>query len=211
MNAILLLLAVGGIAWEAIHRLAQPPPVATREVMIVAAIGVLVNGMSALLFLAGRRDDLNVRSAFAHLASDAAISAGVLLVGWIMSRTGWAWLDPAVSLAVGAAIVWGTWSLLREALGLAMDGVPRGVDLAEVAAYLRALPGVTAVHDLHVWGMSTTESALTVHLVNPEAAVDDAWMERTCRELRARFGIEHTTIQLEKSDAPCRQAPEHVV
>ncbi len=128
-----------------------------------------------------------------------------------MSRTGWAWLDPAVSLAVGAAIVWGTWSLLRESLGLAMDAVPRGVDLAAVAAYLRTLPGVTAVHDLHIWGMSTTESALTVHLVNPDAAVDDAWMVRTCRELHARFGIEHTTIQLEKSDAPCRQAPEHVV
>jgi len=204
-NAILLLVVVGGIAWEAIGRFAARVPVAGGTVMLVAAAGVAVNGLAALLFLRDRKD-LNVRAAFAHMLSDAAVSLGVVIAGLAIRLTGRAWLDPAVSLAIAVVIVFGTWELLRESLRLAMDGVPVGVDLPAVEAFLRALPGVTTVHDLHIWGMSTTEVALTAHLVKPDAQVDDAVLERLARELHDRFGIEHTTIQLEHADERCGQA-----
>jgi len=196
-NAILLLVAVGGIAWEALQRLTQPEAVAGGVVMAVAAAGVVINGATALLFLSGRKEDLNVRGAFLHMASDAGISLGIVLTGLVILRTGWLWLDPVVSLVIGAVIVWGTWSLLRESLHLAMDAVPEGVNAAEVERYLSGLPGVTAVHDLHIWAMSTTEVALTAHLVKPDAEVDDVLLERINRELHDRFHIEHATIQLE--------------
>jgi cobalt-zinc-cadmium efflux system protein len=210
-NAILLLVVVGGIAREALGRLGNPEPVAGGTVMVVAAIGVLVNGGTALMFLSGRKRDLNVRGAFLHMASDAAVSLGVVITGLLMARTGWAWLDPAVSLGLGVVIIAGTWRLLWESFNLAMDAVPEGVDLEAVEHYLTSLPGIAAIHDLHVWGMSTTETALTVHLVKPGAEVDDALIGRICHELHARFGIEHTTIQLERSDRHCQQAPADTV
>ncbi len=210
-NAILLFVAVGGIAVEALRRIHDPRPVAGAAVMAVAGIGVVVNGATALLFRSGRRQDLNVRGAFLHMAADAAVSAAVVVAGLVMVRTGWTWLDPAMGLIVGCVIVWGTWGLLRESLHLAMDAVPQAVDLPAVAAYLQGLPGVTAVHDLHIWGMSTTETALTAHLVKPDAEVDDELLQRVCGELKDRFGIEHTTIQLERAEGRCGQAPGHVV
>jgi cobalt-zinc-cadmium efflux system protein len=210
-NAILLLVAVGGIAWEALRRLGHPGPVAGSVVMAVAGLGVVINGVTALLFLAGRKEDINVRAAFLHMAADAVVSLGVVAAGLAMARTGWLWLDPAVSLAVGVVIIWGTWSLLQESLRLAMDAVPQGVDFQQVEAYLQGLPGVSAVHDLHIWAMSTTEIALTAHLVKPDAEVDDALLQRIHRELLDRFHIEHTTIQLEREAGRCGQAPAHVV
>lgn len=212
-NAILLLIAVGGISWEAIQRLAHPHAVEGVTVVVVAGIGVAVNGLAALLFMSGRHHDLNVRSAFLHMLSDAAVSVGVILAGIAIQLTGTLWVDPVVSLAVGAVIVFGTWSLLRESLRLAMDAVPEGTDLSAVQAFLGELPGVTAVHDIHVWAMSTTETALTVHLVVPERVINDDAMAQICRDLHDRFGIEHTTIQIERGDgtAECRQAPAHVV
>ncbi len=210
-NAILLLVAVGGIAWEALQRLAHPEPVAGGVVMAVAGLGVLINGATALLFISGRKEDINVRGAFLHMAADAVVSLGVVAAGLAMARTGWLWLDPSVSLMIGAVIVWGTWSLLRESLRLVMDAVPQGVDLPEVEAYLQALPGITAVHDLHIWAMSTTEIALTAHLVKPDAEEDDALLLRIKRDLHERFRIEHTTIQLEREDGRCEQAPASVV
>lgn len=212
-NAILLLVAVGGISWEAVQRLAHPHAVEGGTVVVVAVIGVVVNGLAALLFMSGRHHDLNVRSAFVHMLSDAAVSVGVVLAGIAIQLTGKSWLDPVVSLGVGAVIVLGTWSLLRESLRLAMDAVPEGTDLAAIQDFLGELPGVTAVHDLHVWAMSTTETALTVHLVVPDNVVNDDTMATICRDLHDRFGIEHTTIQVERGDGSteCGQAPAHVV
>lgn len=208
-NAALLLVAVGAIAWEAVRRLHQPP-VAGGTVVAVAAIGVAVNAATALLFFAGRRHDLNVRGAFLHMAADAAVSAGVVAAGLVMRATGWAWLDPAVSLAIVAVITAGTWGLLRESLDLALDAVPAGIDPAAVRAYLAGLPGVAAVHDLHIWGMSTTATALTAHLVRPCGRLDDALLARARRELHDRFGIGHVTIQVEAGH-PCDLAPDQVV
>jgi cobalt-zinc-cadmium efflux system protein len=210
-NALLLLVAVGGIAWEALQRLGHPEVVAGGVVMAVAGLGVVINGGTALLFISGRKEDINVRGAFQHMAADAVVSLGVVVAGFAMARTGWLWLDPAVSLVVGGAVVWGTWSLLRESLSMAMDAVPQSVNLPEVESYLRALPGITAVHDLHIWAMSTTEIAMTVHLVKPDADVDDALLQRINRELHDRFRIEHTTIQLEREAGRCEQAPPNVV
>ncbi len=205
-NAVLLLLAVGGISWEAIERIGRPHAVATDTVILVAAIGILINGLTALLFLSGRKRDLNIQGAFLHMLADAGVSAGVVLAAVVIRATGWMVLDPIVSLAVGVAIIWGTWGLSRKSLLLAMDAVPEGTDLPAITRYLQELPGVTVVHDLHVWGMSTTETALTVHLVKPDASVDDAFLSRISRELHHRFGIEHATIQLECADTDCDRA-----
>jgi len=210
-NAILLLVAVGGILVEALRRLAHPVDVTAQVVMAIAALGIVVNGSSALLFLARRSEDLNLRGAFLHMAADTVISFGVLVSALAIARTGWTWLDPAVSLAIAAVIVVSTWNLLVKALRLAMDAVPESIDLAAVEAYLSRVPGVTAVHDLHIWGMSTTEVALTAHIVKPEPESDDKLLRQICRELHDRFRIEHATIQFEREDGPCRQAPAHVV
>lgn len=213
LNALVLLIAVGGIAWEAIRRLRHATPVAGETVMWVAGVGVLVNGITALLFMSGRRQDLNIRGAFLHMAADAAVSLGVVLAALAMRMTGWLWLDPAVSLLIAVVITVGTWGLLRESLSLALDGVPEGISPAEVEVYLAGLPGVEAVHDLHIWGMSTTEVALTVHLVKPDASVDDALLSRIHRELHDQFRIDHTTVQFELGDEAheCGQAPAEVV
>ena len=210
-NAVVLLAAVGGIAWEALGRIAHPEAVQSATVIAVAAAGVVINTLSALLFMAGRKADLNVRGAFLHMATDAVVSLAVVLAGLGMYATGWIWLDPAVSLAVCVPIVWGTWSLLRESLSLAMDGVPAGIDAHEVEAHLAGLPGVSAVHDLHIWGMSTTEVALTVHLVMPVPPPDDRFLGGVCGDLRHRFRIGHCTIQIEHGDYACHQAPADVV
>jgi cobalt-zinc-cadmium efflux system protein len=213
LNGIVLLIAVGGIAWEAILRLYRPEPVAGGIVMCVAAVGILINGVTAWLFMSGRRQDLNIRGAFLHMAADAAVSLGVVLAALAMRFTGWSWLDPVMSLVIALIIIVGAWGLLRESLNLALDAVPEGIHPAEVEAYLASIPGIAAVHDLHIWGMSTTDVALTVHLVKPDARMDDALLACIARELQNRFGIEHTTVQLEVGDAdhPCGQAPAEVV
>ena len=208
INAVVLLLVVGGITWEALRRLAHPTPVEGSIVMWVAAAGIVINGGTALMFMSGREKDLNLKGAYMHMASDALVAFGVVVAGFVMRLTGWLWLDPVVSLAIGALITWGTWSLLSEAANLALDGVPSGIDLQEIERYLLGQAGVVAVHDLHIWAMSTTEVALTAHLVKPDAALDDALLTHLCRELHDRYSIEHATIQLELGDAdhPCPQA-----
>jgi len=197
-NAIILLVAMGGIAWEAVQRFSDPSPVAGKTVIIVAAIGVVINTATALLFLSGRKTDLNIRGAFLHMAADAGVSAGVVLAGVVILTTGWPWIDPVVSLTITAIILVGTWGLLRDSFNLALDAVPAGIDPEAVKTYLSDLPGVTGVHDLHIWAMSTSETALTVHLVKPDARDDDALIEQASRELHDRFGIEHITIQWER-------------
>ncbi len=197
-NAMLLLVACGGIAWEAIERFAAPPPVAGLTVTAVAAVGILINGVSAWLFVRGSETDLNIRGAYLHMAADAAVSLGVVIAGLTMLWTGWYWLDPLVSLTIVAVILLGTWGLLRESVQLALSAVPAHLDVGVIADWLQEQPGVTAVHDLHVWGMSTTESALTVHLVMPDGYPGDAFMDGLSQGLRSRFAIAHSTLQIEQ-------------
>jgi cobalt-zinc-cadmium efflux system protein len=206
-NAILLLIAIGAIAWEAIERFTQPSPVAGTTVMWVALIGIFINAATAFLFASGRKGDLNVRGAFFHMAADAAVSLGVVIAGFFILKTGLHWIDPVTSLAIVAVIAVGTWGLLRDSVIFALHAVPPGVSLPEVRAYLASLPGVTEVHDLHIWGMSTTETALTAHLVRADSANDDALLTRATHELRARFKIVHPTIQLETAVRRCELAP----
>lgn len=200
-NAIILLVVVGGITWGAVLRFAHPEPVAGTTVIWVAAAGVIINGATALLFMAGRKHDLNIRGAFLHMAGDAIVSVGVIFVGLAIRGTNWLWLDPAVSILIGAVIIWGTWGLLRESVDLALDAVPTNIDPHAVEDYLRALPGVTGVHDLHIWGMSTTEAALTAHFVMPHPPATDQFLHETGHTLYERFQIGHVTIQIEKGDA----------
>ncbi|GAB3457202.1 cation diffusion facilitator family transporter [Massilia terrae] len=197
-NALLLLVACGAIAWEAVLRFSSPPPVAGLTVSVVAGIGVLVNGFSALLFMAGRKDDLNVRGAYLHMAADAAISLGVVVSGLAIMWTGWAWLDSAASLAIVVIIVAGTWSLLRESAQLMLAAVPPHIDAAKVRAFLAQRAGVSEVHDLHIWAMSTTESALTAHIVMPGGYPGDAAIDAIVEELRHDFKIHHCTLQVEE-------------
>ncbi len=212
-NAIVLLIAVGGIVVEALNRLAAPAPVASRLVMAVAAAGILVNGASALLFRRGRSGDLNIRAAFLHQAADAGVSLAVVLTGAAILLTGWLWLDPAASLVVALVILLGSWRLLRDAVNLALHGVPAGIDPAAVRAHLGRLAGVVAVHDLHIWPMSTTETALTCHLVMPAGHPGDEMLTELAQELHQRFAIDHATIQVETGDPdhPCKLVPDHVV
>jgi len=212
-NALLLLMAVGAIAWEAIGRFFHPGAVAGGTVIAVAAVGVVINTITALLFMSGRQHDLNIRGAFLHMAADAAVSLGVVVAGTIMALTGAVWLDPAISLVIAAVIAVGTWDLLRQSLNLSMDAVPAGINETGVRAFLAGLPGVIEVHDLHIWALSTTETALTVHLVKPAATVDDDWLAGISHELHDRFGIEHATIQVEcgQGSKPCKLAPDEVV
>ncbi|MHB1532940.1 cation diffusion facilitator family transporter [Acidithiobacillus sp.] len=212
-NAVFLLVVTGGIAWEALQRLLHPTPVASGIVIGVAAFGVAINTGTALLFMTGRKGDLNIRGAFLHMAGDAAISLGVVLAGIGMLFTGWFWLDPAVSLLISAVIVIATWGLLRDSVNLALHAVPEGVETQAVRAYLAGLPDVVAVHDLHIWAMSTTETALTAHLVMPSGYPGDAFLSGICGELQTRFRIEHATLQVETGDPtyPCMLAPDHRV
>lgn len=210
INALALLFVTGGIVWESVRRFAEPEPIAGRTVIFVALAGVLVNGVSAALFAAGSKEDLNVRGAFLHLAADAALSLGVAVAGAVMMYTGWSWLDPAVSIAVSLLILWSTWSLLRSSANLLLHAVPEGIDPDQVAAYLQGLPGVTELHDLHIWAMSTTETALTAHVVMGPAAPPTRFLSDVCHELHERFGIAHATIQVEPSACvePCRLSPK---
>ena len=212
-NAALLLLVTGAIAWEAILRFRDPSKVQGMTVIVVAAIGVMINLATAMLFMAGRKGDLNVRAAFQHMAGDAAIALGVVVAGFAILYTGWHWLDPVVSLVIAALVIVGTWGLLRDSVALTLDAVPAGIDIDEVRSYLAAVPGVFEVHDLHIWAMSTTETALTAHLVFPDGFPGDATRNEICAELRARFAIHHSTIQIETADDGqiCELAPDHVV
>ncbi|HVZ40589.1 MAG TPA: cation diffusion facilitator family transporter [Candidatus Kapabacteria bacterium] len=213
LNATLLLVAVGAIAWEAFGRLQRPEPVAIQTVIRVALVGIVINTLTALLFMRGRKHDLNIRGAFLHMAADAAVALGVVIAGLVIATTGWLWLDPLVSIAIAIVITIGTWGLLRQSFNLAMDAVPEGIDRVAVEEYLRQVPSVIEVHDLHIWGMSTTENALTAHLVMPGNEPPDAFLARLRHDLEHQFGIGHVTIQVEHGDEahPCVQAPDHVV
>lgn len=211
-NAVFLLVAVGAIAVEAVRRLADPQPVAGYTVMIVAAIGILINGATALLFASGRKDDINIRGAFLHMVSDAALSAAVVVAGFVVLRTGWLWLDPLTSLVIVAVILIGTWQLLRDSVTMALDRVPPGIAPDKVETALAGLPGVTRVHDLHIWPMSTTQVALTCHLVMPTGCPGDPFLHDARDMLHHRFRIAHVTIQVEQDeDEACPQAPAEVL
>lgn len=198
-NAILLMIAVGAITIEAIRKLILPAPVEGTTMMIVAGIGFFINAVTALLFMKGKEKDLNIKGAFLHMAADAGVSLGVVIAGFVIVSTGWLWVDPVISLVIVMVITMGTWGLLKDSFHLSMDAVPKGIDLKEVGNYLKGISGVTEVHDLHIWAMSTTEIALTAHLVIPEETKDDYFLKKICGELHNRFGIEHSTIQIEKS------------
>jgi cobalt-zinc-cadmium efflux system protein len=210
VNAGLLLIAVGGIAVEAIARIEEPAAVAVGTVVVVAALGILVNGFTALLFMRGRHGDLNIRGAFLHMAADAAVSLGVVVAALVIMLTGWQWVDPAISLSIAAVVLASGWGLARDSVNLALDGVPRGIELGGVRDYLGKLEGVIEVHDLHVWAMSTNETALTVHLVRP-GGYDDSFLHGVCDELSHRFKIQHATLQIEAGSDVCRLAPAEVV
>ncbi len=198
LNALLLMMACGAIGWEAVQRLmTDAAPVAGKTVSIVAAVGVLVNGLSAWLFMAGSKDDLNIRGAYQHMAADAAISLGVVISGVAIMFTGWSWLDPAVSIVIVILIVIGTWSLLRESLRLVLAAVPANVDAGKVSRFLTSRPGVAGIHDLHIWAMSTTETALTAHLVMPHGYPGDSAIDAIVAELKSDFAIHHCTLQVE--------------
>lgn len=212
-NAVLLLVATGGIAWESIRRLSEPGVVESKTVIVVAAVGVAINGFSALGFRKGGRHDLNLHGAFLHLAADAAVSLGVVVTGVILLYTSWSLLDPIVSLVLSVVIVGSSWSLLRKSVNLALDAVPEGIDVDAVRAYLEGVPGVVEVHDLHIWAMSTTENALTAHFVMTSGSCEPRLLGDVCKVLHERFGIEHSTLQVEAPETPdaCRLAPEDTV
>ncbi len=196
INALLLLVAMGSLAWEAMHRLQSPQPIEGVTIMVVAGIGIAVNTATALLFMRGREGDLNIRGAFLHMAADALVSAGVVVAGALALGFGWAWIDPVVSLLIALVIVVGTANLLKQSVHLLFDGVPDSVDLREVRDLLQSLPGVSRVHDLHVWAMGTSQIALTAHLVMPQGQADDAFLESATHQLHERFEIEHVTLQV---------------
>jgi cobalt-zinc-cadmium efflux system protein len=198
LNSMLLMMACGAIGWEAVHRLSQPNPVAGLTVSVVAAVGVAVNGISAWLFMAGSKTDLNIRGAYQHMAADAAISLGVVISGLAIMSTGWTWLDPVVSIVIVLLILVSTWSLLRESLRLVLAAVPANVDPEQVERFLQGQPGVSEMHDLHIWAMSTTETALTAHLVMPKGYPGDSAIDAIVAQLKADFGIHHCTLQVEQ-------------
>jgi cobalt-zinc-cadmium efflux system protein len=211
-NAVFLLIAVGAIGWEAILRLLHPEPVAETTVMVVAAIGIAVNGFTAWLFASGSKHDLNIRGAYLHMAADAAVSAGVVIAAIVIMYTGWLWLDPATSLVIVAVIVWGTWGLLRDSTAMSLDAVPSNIDPVAVRHYLETRPGVSQVCDLHIWPMSTTEVALSCHLVMPSGHPGDAFLLQATHHLDEKFKIHHTTIQIVTSPVSgCELAIRHPV
>lgn len=206
LNAIFLMLAIGVVLWEAIHRLVNPAEVKGVIIIGVAAIGIIINTGTALMFLSGRKGDMNIRAAFQHMVADAMVSVGVVLAGITILFTHWLWLDPAFSLIISAFIIFSTWELLKDSFHLAIDGVPSNIDERAVRTYLCERTGVTQVHDLHIWSLSTVETALTAHLVMPEGHPGDEFLAQIFRELHEHFGIEHTTIQIEVGDPnyPCQ-------
>jgi len=212
-NAVLLLVAVGGVVWEAIQRLRHPALVQGAVVVVVAAAGVIVNGASALLFMKNRHEDTNIRAAFAHLAADALIAVCVGVAGACVWLGGWNWIDPMISIAVSGAVVAMTWSLLKDAVASVIDAVPAHVDFGSVREFLIQLPNVSEVHDLHIWRLSSTETALTAHLVVPWSSCAPTFLPDVCKQLHDRFDIEHSTLQIEAPGAaePCALAPEDTV
>ncbi len=209
-SAILLCLVLGAVIWESIARLAAPAATSGRTIILVASVGVIINLVTAVMFMSGRHGDLNIKSAFLHMAADAAVSLGVVVAGIVILTTGWFWVDPLIALAVAALILVSGLSLLRESLDLAMDAVPDHVDFIDVRRYLESLPGVRNVHHLHIWGMSTTETALTVHLLMEPGHADDALLQSVSDTLKTKFQIHHPTIQVESGSAreQCVYAPE---
>ena len=206
-SAILLLVAIGAIVWEAIGRFSHPNPVDGMTVILVAAIGVVINTATALMFISDQSHDLNIKGAYLHMAADAGVSLGVVIAGAVILSSGWLWLDPMISIAIAAIILVATWGLLRDSFSLAIDSVPRHINPQEVAAFFTNLPDVTGFHDLHIWSMSTTEVALTAHLEIPDRMVDDNFLHQVSHDLHDKFGIEHTTLQIERHNgACCKQA-----
>jgi cobalt-zinc-cadmium efflux system protein len=197
-NATLLLLACGAIAWEAIHRFSQPPTVASLTISIVAAVGIVINGLSAWLLRKGSKEDLNVRGAYLHMIADTVVSLAVVITGLAMFQSGWYWLDPSISLVIIVVIVIGTLGLLRDSLRLVLSAVPEQINAPEIDLYLRQLDGVTDVHDLHIWGLSTTETALTAHLVMPGGYPGDVFMDNIACTLKERYSIHHSALQVEQ-------------
>lgn len=202
-NAIVLLFAVGAIAWEAIGRILEPKPVEAVTVIVVAGIGVVINSVTAWLFVSGQKEDLNIKGAYLHMVADAGISLGVVVAGVIVMLTGWLMIDPLISLFIVVVILIGTWSLLRDSMNLAIDSVPRSVDMEGVKTYLTGLENVCRIHDLHVWAMSTTETALTVHLIIGDAVLCNNFLSEIQQQLHDHFGIEHSTIQIETNGDSC--------
>ena len=210
-NAVLLLVVVGGIGLEAFQRLLHPEPVVGRVIIIVAACGILVNGITALMFMAGRKGDLNIRAAFFHMLSDAVVSAGVVVSGLVILRTGWLWLDPAVCIVISLVIIFGTWGLLKDSVNLALHAVPKDIELNAVKSYLENLADVCEVHDLHIWAMSTTEVALTAHVLVSNGHPGDGFLKTLAHQLAHKYKISHTTIQIELGGEECALAPDNVV
>jgi cobalt-zinc-cadmium efflux system protein len=210
INAGLLLIAVGGIAVEAVNRIQHPAEVAGWTVVWVAALGIAVNGGTALMFMRGRHGDLNIRGAYLHMAADAGVSFGVVVAAGVIMLTGWLWVDPAISLCIATVVLASGWGLARDSVNLALDGVPKNIELAEVREFLGRLDGVTEVHDLHIWAMSTNETALTAHLVRP-GGYDDPFLHGVCEQLSHRFNIHHATLQVEAGSDVCKLAPAEVV
>jgi cobalt-zinc-cadmium efflux system protein len=213
LNAIFLLMVTGGIAWESVQRFNQPEPIQGQVMIGVAVVGIAINTITALMFMSGRKEDMNIRAAFLHMAADALVSVGVVLAGIGIVLTQWLWLDPVFSLAISLLIILNTWHLLRDSFNLAIDAVPLGVDERAVRVYLAEQPGVAEVHDLHIWALSTTETALTAHLIMPTGHPGDIFLAQLCHDLHERFRINHPTIQIEigDSDQICRLAPDHHV
>lgn len=201
-NALMLAIAIGAILFETIHRLTEPQAPQPGAMMVVAGIGIAINALTAMLFMRGQ-SDLNIRGAYLHMAADALVSVGVVLAGLAILLTGFAWIDGVVSLVILAVIGWGTWGLARDSVAMSLHAAPPGIDLADVRRHLAGLEGVSAVHDLHVWPMSTTETALTAHLVMPQRPASDAFLHIVTDDLRARFGVHHATIQIESGEHPC--------
>ena len=213
LNSTILLLAMGAIAWEAIQRLSHPTAISGWVAIWVAGAGVLINGLTAFLFASGRKQDLNIKGAFLHMAADTLVSAGVVLAGVGILLTNWFWLDPAISLTIVVVVAFGTWQLFQESLNLALDAVPSHIEPAAVREFLVGLSGVTQVHDLHIWAMSTTDVALTAHLVMPKGNPGDAFLLHLSEQLQHQFGIGHTTIQVEQGneEAPCHlESDQHI-
>jgi cobalt-zinc-cadmium efflux system protein len=212
-NASILLVAVGFIVFESVRRLIVPEPVSTGTIIWVATVGVFVNAGTALMFMSGSKGDLNIRGTFLHMATDAGVTIGVIIAAFLIRWTGLQWFDPAISLLIAAVIVWSTWGLLRDSLNLALDAVPTFIDETSVERYLRDLPGVTEVHDLHIWGISTTETALTAHLVRENSTEDARLLSLVRREVHEKFGIGHATLQLETPEVAdqCRLRKDGIV
>jgi cobalt-zinc-cadmium efflux system protein len=211
-NAVFLFVAVGAIGWEAVQRLSNPEPVAGLTVMAVAGAGILVNGITAWLFASGRRGDINIKGAFLHMAADAVVSAGVVVGAIVIIYTGWLWIDPIISIGICAVILWSTWGLLRSSVQMSLSAVPEHIDGDAIRKFLKDRPGVVEIHDLHIWPISTTETALTCHLVLPSGHPGDAFLMQTAHELKHDFAIGHATLQIETDKkSACSLAPDSVV